>query len=95
MPDIDISVELVKRVVVEVAAKQGPAGPPGTGGGNHQHTQNVASDTWVVNHNLGFRPNIMVTTLGGVEVEANVVHISINQVQVQFDLPATGLALCS
>jgi hypothetical protein len=86
----------VARTVLTVG--QGPAGAPGGGGGaseRYLHTQSVPSAAWVVNHNLGFRPNVSVTTLGGVVVWAEVLHVSINQAQVLFDDPRAGLALFS
>lgn len=60
-----------------------------------QHDQASALATWTVNHNLGYRPNISIYSTGGVEVEAEVVHISNNQIQVLFDSPFAGYAVCS
>lgn len=83
----------VRKTVVTVG--QGPAGTAGVGGGAYQHSQPVAASPWIVNHNLGFRPNVSVLSVGGVEMWAEVIHISVNQVQVLFDDPRAGLALCS
>lgn len=68
-----------------------------TGGGtaNYTHTQAVASATWTVNHNLGFKPAVKALTVGGVEVLAEVIHTSINQLMVYFDSPLAGQAICS
>jgi hypothetical protein len=60
----------------------------------HVHTQSSPALTWVINHNLGFKPVISLLTVGGVEMFAEVVHTSINQVTVLFVQPTAGLARC-
>ena len=62
---------------------------------NYLHTQSSASDTWTVNHNLGYRPVVSVRSPGGVEVEATVTHTSVNQCVVTFAAPYTGTVFCS
>lgn len=69
-----------------------PAGGPGSA---YTHTQSSASDAWVVNHNLGYRPAVSVLSVGGKEMLAGVVHTSTNQFVVSFDQPTAGLAVCS
>ena len=68
-----------------------------TGGAtaNFTHTQSIAAASWTVNHNLGFKPAVKALTLGGVEVLAEVIHTSINQLMIYFDLPLAGQAICS
>lgn len=56
------------------------------------HAQTSPSTTWTINHNLGFRPAVTVLDDGNNEVEADVIHISANQVQVFFNLATTGTA---
>lgn len=76
---------------------QGPAGPPGGGGGSGgqpvQVIQSSPSLTWIINHNLGYRPQVQVYTSGGLEVFAEVIHTSINQYQVSFVQPSTGFTI--
>lgn len=74
---------------------KGDQGPPGDGSYRYQHVQSVAATTWTVNHNLGSRPNVGVYSSGGVEVVAEVVHASDNQVLVYFDAAFAGLAICT
>lgn len=46
---------------------------------------------WIVNHNLGRRPaSIALLTVGGVEIEANIVHTSENQFVVDLNPPIAG-----
>lgn len=54
------------------------------------HTQSSPSTTWVVNHNLGYRPVIEVLSPGGIVVGADVIHVSVNQAQINFNNPQTG-----
>lgn len=82
---------------------QGPAGPPGPqgpsggGGGGSSSPVNVAQTTpsslWTVNHNLGFKPQVQVYSSGGVEVIAQVTHVSDNQYQVSFTSPRIGFSI--
>lgn len=84
---------------------QGPPGPPGpqgpAGGGTggsgfyYEFQQLTPLQTWVVNHNLGSRPNTTVYTVGGMQVFAEVQHFSLNQARIYFDQPATGFVICS
>lgn len=69
-------------------------GDPGDAASQFTHTQTVAATTWTVNHNKGYRPDAHVYTPGWVEVEANVVHTSENQLVVQFNTPQTGFVTC-
>lgn len=80
--------------VVQVVAvgPQGPIGPQGVPGPFDSYTETFASaaSTWTVNHNLGREPAIQVLSVGGVEMVADVVHISTNQAQVSFATPTAG-----
>lgn len=75
---------------------RGPRGPSGVGATpTYEHEQAAPSDTWVVNHNLGrFPSSVLLLTSGGVEFEAEVVHVSENQFQVLLAFPITGFARC-
>lgn len=56
--------------------------------------QTVAEDVWTVNHNFGVRPHVQVFSIGGVEMLAEVIHTSDNQIQVIFDGPVKGYVIC-
>ena len=55
-------------------------------------TQNLASSTWVIAHNLGYKPIVEVFSVGGVQMIGTVVHISHNLVNVQFEVAVAGFA---
>lgn len=95
-PASSILVDEVEVVQIVSDAEQGPPGPPGvSSNASHQHTQSVASDTWTVNHNLGFRPAPSILSVGGKEMLAEILHTSTNQFIAYFDSPTTGIAICS
>ena len=87
-------IKLGARAVLKIGtSRQGEAGPrglDGVAGGTASHAQSVASNSWTVNHNLGFYPSANVLTSGRAEVVAEVSHISINQLIVSFKSPSTG-----
>lgn len=73
----------------------GVAGPAGASGAGFNHTQSTVSDTWTINHNLGYKPAVQTYTVGGVEVEGDVVHINTNQTMVYFTVAIAGFARLS
>lgn len=101
MSDLQSTIQPPPESITVLQVGQGPSGPKGdkgdTGqaGSIHEHYQTTASSTWVVNHNLGFRPAVTILSVGGAQMLAEVIHASLNQVLVYFDEPMTGLAVCS
>lgn len=80
--------------VVLHSAARGAAGRDGSSLASFEHVQSSAATPWTVNHNLGRRPAaVSVRSPGGREVTADVLHVSENQLQVHFSLPASGTAL--
>lgn len=78
--------------VVEVARQ----GPPGLDGSGASVEQSFTDESEVlVNHNLGHFPTVSLMTLGGVEIEAEVVNNSINQLTVYFVVPMSGHIRCA
>jgi hypothetical protein len=47
---------------------------------------------WVINHNLSYVPSVKVYSMGGAEVDADVLNMNQNQVQINFVTPSTGFA---
>lgn len=99
--------QLTQRVVVNPTTKgvsvinSGPVGPPGPPGSNgaaiaYIHTQSVEASSWVINHNLGFRPNVTVEEAEtGAIVWGAEIHHSNNQLELQFNVPRAGEARLS
>lgn len=94
----EITVEVHEDGAVEVVevGLQGPPGAPGTPGGSaFEHLQPTPAAVWVINHNLGYYPDVHVYSTGGVEIIADVLHVSPNQAQVGFAAPTAGRARCT
>jgi len=77
-----------------IPGAKGDKGDSGNGGGSvtpFVHSQNSPSPAWTVNHNFSRYPAaVSVLSIGGVEVEASVINISVNQLLVEFSSPQTG-----
>ena len=87
----------VRSTKVQTIAKveRGPPGPPGTGGDSDvfEYSPPTPLSEWIVNHNFGRNPVVSVLSPGGVEVEAEVVHMTVNQARVRFNAPQFGKAI--
>lgn len=64
-------------------------------GDSFQHTQGAADTTWIVNHNLGRFPAVTVLDSAGTEIEADIDHNTINQVEITLAEAISGIATCS
>lgn len=70
---------------------EGPPGPPSPGSG-FNFVQPTPALTWVINHNLGYYPAVELLSVGGVEFQSEVVHLSTNTVQIQNKIAVAGRA---
>ncbi len=73
----------------------GPPGPPGSSGGHYTHTQTTLSTSWVMNHGLGFYPNVDAFDDNGRKMDVSYIHHSLNQTEIQLLTPRTGTAILS
>jgi len=71
---------------------EGPQGPPGPGGAGFNFTQAAPATVWTINHNLGYYPSVELFSVGGLEIDADVQHMSLNQTIVTFLIPTAGSA---
>lgn len=58
----------------------------------YEHTQAAPSDTWTINHNLGYNPTVGLFTVGGVEFLGQVTHTTVNQTIVNLTEALAGTA---
>lgn len=73
----------------------GIQGAPGTSGGlKFIHTQAVSAAEWIVNHNLGEKPMAEIRNSGGQVIDAEVLHISVNQLRIYFSFALSGEVRC-
>lgn len=85
---------IVGQVLDVIEGPGGPMGAKGPAGTSYEHLQPSASAEWIINHNLGVRPSITVLSPGGVELLADVVHLTANQARVYLAAPMSGSAHC-
>lgn len=81
-----------------IQGDQGPQGPKGDAaeaGGTYRHVQSVPMATWMVEHNLGFYPNVTVVDSSKREVMGEVQYINQNSLQLIFSGGFSGEAYCS
>ena len=84
-----------ERIVIREIGGQGPRGPAGTGSGgtsSYEHFQLIASNQWIINHNLGYKPLVQVFNSGSSHIDVEAIHTSDNQVIIYLNTPITGFA---
>lgn len=95
--DVVVTSEMRSVVLFSRAGAPGPPGPAGpagaSGGSVEKFTFSSPLSTWNLPHNLGREASVAVYTPGGVQVLAEVVHLSVNTAQVLFDSPFAGFAV--
>lgn len=63
-----------------------------SGDKHYQHIQAVASDEWLVVHNLEKQPAVSVIDSSGAEVEGCVEHVDSNTIRIRFSANFAGTA---
>jgi hypothetical protein len=88
------SIPVVNVPVIDVIVPglRGPKGDSGDAAAGYVHTQASPAAIWTANHNLGFNPTVSVRSVGGAEIEAEVVHTSLNQTLIYFTAAIPGTA---
>ena len=84
--------KVLQPLKVASPGPQGRDGAPGPSGAGYTHTQSVASTTWTINHNLGYRPSVELIDAGGNEFSAEVAHPSLNTAVVTIKVAVAGTA---
>jgi hypothetical protein len=69
----------------------GPTGPMGTVS-NYVHTQNTISNAWVINHNLGIYPAVVVMDSSNAQCEGTITYNTLNQMTITFSAAFSGTA---
>lgn len=92
--------ETSKKVIVRAKGARGQRGETG-------HVENLIplisqtyekqsqSITWVIVHNLGFRPNVIVMDYGQNNIECDIEHVNENQLTLSFSEGVSGYAYLS
>lgn len=74
---------------------QGPTGPAGPSGTYFLFEQQTDSASWVVNHNLGYRPAVTVQDYGKITIEGDINYINANSLNITFSQAISGYAYLS
>lgn len=62
---------------------------------SYAHTQGVSSNSWVIAHNLGFKPNVTVIDSAGNIVEGEIAYTTSDSITVSFAYSFSGKAYLS
>lgn len=90
--DIVIIQPITPTVVISSPGPQGAPGQFNPGDIAYTHTQSVSSNTWTINHNLGFNPVAVVLDSAGTNCEGTISYPTINQMVITFTAAFTGTA---
>lgn len=90
--NVQKSVQILKTGPQGPQGLQGVQGPKGDPGSNFNYTQQTPLNTWVIAHNLGYKPSVSTLSVGGVVMLGSVTHLSDNVVQIDFNTPVSGSA---
>lgn len=85
--------DLQRRIAREIAESGGGPGPGPSG--SYVHHQGAAAATWIVEHDLGYFPNVTVIDSGGTEVEGDIAYFDNNTVTLTFSAAFAGTAYVS
>jgi len=95
-PDDPIVANPTIELWVDSDDNSGGSGGGGTGGPmSYIHTQPTVSATWMVEHHLGWFPNVTVIDSAGSTVEGDVAHIDNETMTISFSGAFTGTAYLS
>ena len=61
----------------------------------YEHIQDVAADSWVITHNLGFKPNVTVIDSAGTIYEGEIAYTNTSTLTVSFSAAFSGKAFLS
>lgn len=76
---------------------QGPPGPSGAATSSFEFTQATGSESaaWLINHGLGFNPNYSAESDSGIPLIGQIIHHTVNQAELRFNIPRAGKARLS
>lgn len=83
--------EAARRAAGSVNVRGGTGGAGGTSP-TYVHKQILASDLWVINHNLGSYPSVTTVDSTGREYEGEVSYDNDRRLRVAFSAPFSGEA---
>jgi hypothetical protein len=97
-PVIEVFAAPQPEIIVTSSGERGLSGikgDKGDPGDSFIYDQSVASDTWIINHGMGFYPAVTVVDSAEDEVEGDLKYIDANTVQLNFNGGFAGRAFLS
>ena len=61
----------------------------------YTHVQNATASEWHIFHNLSFEPNVRITNVNGLTIEADILHVSATEIKVTLSQEIIGFAYLS
>lgn len=61
----------------------------------YEHIQGAVSNSWIITHNLGFKPNVTVVDSAGTIYEGEIAYTNSNSLTVSFSQAFSGKAYLS
>lgn len=74
---------------------QGPVGTANPAYYSYTFEQQSNSTTWVINHNLGYKPAVDIIDYGGNNIEADITYTSSSSLAITLSPAASGYAYLS
>lgn len=62
---------------------------------NYTHIQSIATSSWIISHNMGYRPNVYTVNGINEQVVGQIIHQDTNNLSVNFSLSISGTAWLS
>lgn len=87
-------IKVVHQIIEDILAKKSLENAKSSGQGIRINIGS-ASSQWVLNHELGFYPNVTCVDSAGNEVVGEITYISLNKIEVNFSAPFSGCAILS
>lgn len=90
VPPVPVTADRITTDLLAFLDTRYGGGPGGVSAYNHD--QPSGATEWIINHNLGYKPQVQAFTVGGVEIIGDILHSSDNQVRISFSDAQSGFA---
>jgi hypothetical protein len=98
VPEEPIKISVSEKEPVNVSVVTGlpgPVGPPGPSGGSYVFVQGAPTETWTIDHSLGYYPNITIVDSSGAVIEGDIIYADDDTLVVTFSAAFSGKAFLS
>lgn len=87
---------VVKQGTLKITVVDGVRGVSSVATQAYVHTQVAAAATWIIAHNLGYRPNVTVIEDGtNMAIDTDTAYTDLNNLSLTFAAPVAGVAYLS